>query len=428
MPSLMEPLTLRGLTLPHRIVVSPMCQYSCTDGFATDWHLVHLGSRAIGGAALVITEAVGRHRRGPHQPGRPRHLVRWRTSSRWRASSASCTSTAAPPASSWHMRDARAAPRCHGAARAPCRWRSGGWQPVGPGPEPFSPTYPVPQPLDRAGIAGVVQAFADAATRSREAGFDIVEIHAAHGYLLHEFLSPLVNTRTDEYGGSLENRMRLCLEVIDAVRRVWPEHLPVWLRISATDWTAGGWDIEQSVELSRAARARGVDLVDCSSGGAVPAQIPVAPGYQVPFAARIKAEAGVATGAVGLITDPQSSRRRRPQRTGRRGAAGARASCAIPTGPCTRRPRWVRPRPGRCSICVPRPPDQLRARRVALAESRGRPVPLARPLRTEQCDEFVAREPRRPSQGPAGVFSNISTSFYRARRVGRRLGRWRSLL
>jgi 2,4-dienoyl-CoA reductase-like NADH-dependent reductase (Old Yellow Enzyme family) len=165
----------------------------------------------------------------------------------------------------------------------------------------------VPRALDRAGIAGVVRAFADATIRSRAAGFDTVEIHAAHGYLLHEFLSPLVNTRTDEYGGSFENRIRLCLEVIDAVRRVWPESLPVLLRISATDWTPGGWDIEQSIALSRAARAHGVDLVDCSSGGAVPARIPVAPGYQVEFAERIKAEAGVASGAVGMITDPHQA-------------------------------------------------------------------------------------------------------------------------
>jgi len=302
----MEPLTLRGLTLPHRIVVSPMCQYSCMDGFATDWHLVHLGSRAIGGAALVLTEAAAVTAEGRISPD---DLGIW---------SSAHIEPLARIVRFLHQHGSAAGIQLAHAGRkgsTAVPWRgeggvpvaSGGWQPVGPGPEPFSPTYPVPQPLDRAGIAGVVQAFADAATRSLEAGFDMVEIHAAHGYLLHEFLSPLVNTRTDEYGGSLENRMRLCLEVVNAVRRVWPEHLPVWLRISATDWTAGGWDIEQSVELSRAVRARGVDLVDCSSGGAVPAQVPVAPGYQVPFAARIKAEAGVATGAVGLITDPSQA-------------------------------------------------------------------------------------------------------------------------
>jgi 2,4-dienoyl-CoA reductase-like NADH-dependent reductase (Old Yellow Enzyme family) len=306
MPSLMEPLMLRGLTLPHRIVVSPMCQYSCADGFATDWHLVHLGSRAIGGAALVLTEAAAVTAEGRISPD---DLGVW---------SHAHVEPLARIVRFLHQHGSAAGIQLAHAGRkgsSAVPWRgegavaveSGGWQPIGPGPEPFSPTYPVPRPLDRTGITAVIQAFADAARRSREAGFDIVEIHAAHGYLLHEFLSPLVNSRTDEYGGSLDNRMRLCLQVIDAVRGVWPEHLPVWLRISATDWTAGGWDIEQSIELARAARAHGVDLVDCSSGGAVPAQIPVAPGYQVPFAARIKGEAGVATGAVGLITDARQA-------------------------------------------------------------------------------------------------------------------------
>lgn len=306
MPHLLEPLTLRGLTLPHRIVVSPMCQYSCTDGFATDWHLVHLGSRAIGGAALVITEAAAVTAEGRISPD---DLGIW---------SQAHVEPLARIVRFLHQHGSAAGIQLAHAGRkgsSAVPWRgegavpigAGGWQPVGPGPEPFSPTYPVPRPLDRAGIAAVVQAFADAARRSREAGFDVVEIHAAHGYLLHEFLSPLVNTRTDEYGGSFDGRIRLCLQVIDAVRGIWPEHLPVWLRISTTDWTAGGWDIEQSIQLSRAARARGVDLVDCSSGGAVPAQVPVAPGYQVPFAARIRAEAGVATGAVGLITHPHQA-------------------------------------------------------------------------------------------------------------------------
>ena len=306
MPHLLEPFSLRGLTLPHRIVVSPMCQYSCTDGYATDWHLVHLGSRAIGGAALVITEAAAVTADGRISPDdlgiwSDAHVAPLERVVRFLHQHGS----AAGIQLAHTGRKASTAVPWRGEGAVP--FAAGGWQAVGPGVEPFSPTYPVPLALDRPDLASVVQAFADAAVRSHEAGFDVVEIHAAHGYLLHEFLLPLVNTRTDEYGGSFDNRIRLCLEVIDAVRRVWPEHLPVLLRISATDWTDGGWDIEQSIELSRAARARGVDLVDCSSGGAVPARIPVAPGYQVAFAERIRREAGVPTGAVGLITDPRQA-------------------------------------------------------------------------------------------------------------------------
>ena len=384
------------------------------DGVATDWHLVHLGSRAIGGAALVLTEAaavtaegrispddlgiwtdahvepLARIVRFLHQHGSAAGIQlahagrKGSTAVPWRGEGA------VPVGRAGGSRSARARNR----SRRPIRCRGA---------------------LDRAGIAAVVQAFADAATRSREAGFDIVEIHAAHGYLLHEFLSPLVNTRTDEYGGSLENRMRLCLDVIDAVRRVWPEHLPVWLRISATDWTAGGWDIEQSVELSRAARARGVDLVDCSSGGAVPAQIPVAPGYQVPFAARIKADAGVATGAVGLITDPHQADAV---------VRNEQADVVLLARDFLRDPVLAAPRgrhAGRTRD-VAGAVSARSARRLGPAPGR-RPEPLAQPLRTEQCDEFVAREPRRPSQGPAGVFSNISAAFCRARPVGGRGGR-----
>jgi 2,4-dienoyl-CoA reductase-like NADH-dependent reductase (Old Yellow Enzyme family) len=180
----------------------------------------------------------------------------------------------------------------------------GGWQPIGPTDEPFAPDYPVPRAMTLIDIAEVVDAFSQAARRARLAGFDIVEVHAAHGYLLHEFYSPLSNHRTDEYGGSFDNRIRLCLEVVDAVRTVWPEHLPVFVRISATDWMPGGWDVEQSVELARRLQAHGVDLVDCSSGGNVSrAEIPIGPGYQVPFAERIRRDAGVATGAVGMITE-----------------------------------------------------------------------------------------------------------------------------
>jgi 2,4-dienoyl-CoA reductase-like NADH-dependent reductase (Old Yellow Enzyme family) len=302
MPHLLDPLTLRGLTLPNRILVSPMCQYSSTDGLANDWHLVHLGSRAVGGAGLVFTEATAVTIDGRISPD---DLGIW-------------SDDHVPPleriVAFIHRQGVPAAMQLAHAGRKGSTYRpwsghgavpisSGGWQPVGPTSTSFAENYPVPRMLDVTGIAAIVQAFAEAAGRALAAGFDALEIHAAHGYLIHEFLSPLTNTRTDRYGGSLEHRLRLCLEVVDAIRRVAPDRLPLFVRISATDWTPGGWDIEQSVELCRRLRDRGADLIDCSSGGNVlAAEIPLEPGYQVPFAARIRREANVATGAVGLIT------------------------------------------------------------------------------------------------------------------------------
>ena len=222
---------------------------------------------------------------------------------------------------------AKAAPRLPGTAAWASPAASGGWQPVGPTAEPFTSGYPVPRALATDEIPAIVEAFGRAAGRALAAGFDVVEVHAAHGYLIHQFLSPLVNTRTDQYGGSFANRTRLCLEIVDAVRAVWPERLPVFVRISATDWAPGGWDLDQSVELSRLLRERGVDLVDCSSGGAVPyAQIAVGPGYQVPFAERIRREANVATGAVGLDHHRGAGRGDRRQRAGGLRADGPRAA------------------------------------------------------------------------------------------------------
>ena len=307
MPHLFEPLVLRDLSLPHRLIVSPMCQYSSVDGFASDWHLVHLGSRAVGGAALVFTEATAVTADGRISP---QDLGIW---------SEAHVDGLSRIARFLHSQGSAAGIQLAHAGRkgstmAP--WfgdgtvtdEQGGWQPVAPTGEPFAPHYPVPRALDRSGIAAVTRAFADAAGRARAAGFDVVEIHAAHGYLIHEFLSPLTNTRTDEYGGSFDNRVRLCLEVVDAVRRTWPERLPLFVRISSTDWVDGGWDGDQSVALAERLRSRGVDLIDCSSGGAVPsAKIPVAPGYQVPFAERVRREAGIATGAVGLITSAEQA-------------------------------------------------------------------------------------------------------------------------
>ena len=302
MSQLFSPFTLRGLTFPHRIFVSPMCQYSCTNGFANDWHFVHLGSRAVGGAALVMTEATGVTADGRISPQdlgiwSDAHVEPLARIVRFLHEHGSVAAVQLAHAG----RKASTAPPWAGRTTVPPA--EGGWQPVGPTSAPFASGYPVPRALATEEIPAIAAAFKAAAKRALAAGFDVAEVHAAHGYILHQFLSPLSNTRTDEYGGSFENRIRLCLEVVEAVRSVWPEHLPVFVRISATDWVEGGWDLDQSVELSRRFKDRGVDLVDCSSGGAaIDAQVAVGPLYQVPFAERIRREAGIATGAVGLIT------------------------------------------------------------------------------------------------------------------------------
>jgi len=303
---LFSPFQLRSVTFANRIGVSPMCQYSCEDGFATDWHLVHLGSRAQGGAGLVILEASAVTPEGRISPA---DLGIWKDEH---------IPALERIAHFIHAQGARAGIQLAHAGRkasmaspfAPGGERlalpaEGGWQPVAPSAVAFSESYATPAALDQAGIDGVVEAFRLAARRALKAGFDLVEIHAAHGYLLHQFLSPLANQRTDSYGGSFENRARLPLQVVDAVRAEWPEHLPVFIRISATDWAEGGWTADESVELARLFKARGVDLVDVSSGGLVPyAKIPVGPGFQVQFAARIRRESDIATAAVGMITEP----------------------------------------------------------------------------------------------------------------------------
>jgi 2,4-dienoyl-CoA reductase-like NADH-dependent reductase (Old Yellow Enzyme family) len=298
------PFQLRSVRFANRIGVSPMCQYSSLDGFATDWHLVHLGSRAQGGAGLVTIEASavlpeGRISSGDLGIYKDDHIEKLSQIVRF-----------------IHSQGVRAGIQlAHAGRKASMTPPFGGerlltpeegrWEPVGPSAIAFSPNYALPKALDQAGIDAVVRAFADAAGRALRAGFDFVEVHGAHGYLLHEFLSPLANHRTDAYGGSFENRIRLTLEVVDAVRAVWPDHLPLFVRISATDWADGGWSADDSVELSRHLRRHGVDLVDVSSGGQVPdAKIPAGPGFQVPFAARIRAEADIPTAAVGMITEP----------------------------------------------------------------------------------------------------------------------------
>ncbi|WP_199099993.1 NADH:flavin oxidoreductase/NADH oxidase [Dyella sp. ASV21] len=300
---LFTPLAQRSLSLRNRLVIAPMCQYSATDGLPDDWHLVHLGSRAVGGAALVIAEATAVSAQGRISPGdvglwNDAQLAAWQPITRF------ITGQGAIAGVQLAHAGRKASTQAPWLGGHPLAADAGAWQTVAPSAVPFDAHWSTPQALDTAAIAHVVADFRAAAVRALAAGFQLIELHAAHGYLLHQFLSPLSNQRTDEYGGSFENRTRLVREVIAAVREVWPESLPLWLRISATDWSEGGWDIEQSVRLAQEVKSLGIDLIDTSSGGLVPhVKIPVAPGYQVPFAARIRREADVATGAVGLITE-----------------------------------------------------------------------------------------------------------------------------
>jgi 2,4-dienoyl-CoA reductase-like NADH-dependent reductase (Old Yellow Enzyme family) len=300
---LFESFTLGNLVLRNRIAVSPMCQYSAIDGVPGDWHFVHLGSRAVGGAGLVFCEATGVSPEGRISPG---DTGLWNDAQQaaWtRIAAFIAAQGAAPGIQLAHAgrKASTAAPWDGGKALDAAH---GGWTAVAPSALRFDEGYPLPVALDAAGIAKVVADFAASTRRAREAGFGVIEVHAAHGYLLHSFLSPLSNRRDDAYGGSLSNRSRLLREVVAAMRAEWPRPRPLFVRVSATDWTPGGWDIDECVELARWLREDGVDLIDCSSGGNVPnASIPIAPGYQVPFAARIRREAGIATGAVGLVTD-----------------------------------------------------------------------------------------------------------------------------
>jgi 2,4-dienoyl-CoA reductase-like NADH-dependent reductase (Old Yellow Enzyme family) len=306
-PALFRPLTLRGITLRNRIGVSPMCEYSSTDGFATDWHLVHLGSRAVGGAALVMTEAAAVEARGRISPEdlgiyRDEHMEMLA-----RIASFIHEQGAVPGIQLAHAgRKASTYRPWSGKGEVPAG--KGGWQTIAPGAERFSDNYPLPTAMTHADIAEVIQHFQEATRRALKAGFQVIEVHAAHGYLFHEFLSPLSNHRDDAYGGSLASRMRFLIETIDAIRTVLPEDLPLFVRISASDWTEGGLTIADSVEIARTLKAHGVDLIDASSGGNVAtALIPIAANYQVPFAEQIRHEVGVATGAVGLITEPEQA-------------------------------------------------------------------------------------------------------------------------
>ncbi|HEY8793323.1 MAG TPA: NADH:flavin oxidoreductase/NADH oxidase [Gemmatimonadaceae bacterium] len=306
--TLFSPLTLRGITLKNRIVVSPMCEYSSTDGFANDWHLVHLGSRAVGGAALVFTEAAAVTTQGRISPDdlgiwKDEHIEPLARITRFIAEQGAVSGIQLAHAG----RKASTSAPWKGAQ--PIGPADGGWRPiVAPSAIPFDDGYQTPVALDSAGIQDIISAFASAARRALAAGFQVIELHGAHGYLINEFLSPLSNTRADEYGGSFENRTRLLGEIVVAVRRVWPEHLLLFVRISASDWIEGGWTVENSVDLARLLQPLGVDLIDCSSGGNVPkVRIPIGPGYQVPFAERVRKDSRVPTGAVGLITEPKQA-------------------------------------------------------------------------------------------------------------------------
>ena len=304
--TLFSPLALRGITLKNRIAVSPMCEYSSIDGFANDWHLVHLGSRAVGGAALVFTEAAAVTAQGRISPDdlgiwKDEHIEPLARITHFIAEQG-----AVPGIQIAHA-GRKASTSAPWKGGKPIGRGEGGWTPIAaPSAIPFDEGYQTPAALDLVGIQDNISAFASAACRSLAAGFQVIEIHGAHGYLINEFLGPLSNTRTDEYGGSFENRTRFLREIVVAVRRVWPEHLPLFVRISATDWIEGGWTVENSVDLARMLQPLGIDLIDCSSAGNVPkVRIPFGPGYQVPLAERVRTESGVPTGAVGLITTPK---------------------------------------------------------------------------------------------------------------------------
>jgi len=308
MSKLLSPLTLKDITLRNRIVISPMCQYSAVDGFASDWHLVHYGSRAVGGASLIIQEATAVSPEARISAGdlglyKEEHTEKLRGIT-----------------SFIHQHGAVAGIQlAHAGRKAGCSipWdgggkqlkeNMGGWKTYAPTAVAFNPDDDSPIELDSDGINKVISDFKIAAQRALQSGYKQVEIHAAHGYLIHQFLSPLSNLRTDKYGGSFENRIRLLLEIVKAIQTVWPQNLPLFVRISATDWAEGGWNLEEAVQLSSILKQEGVDLIDCSSGGLVPHQkIPLGPGYQVAFAERIKNETGILTGAVGLITGVQQA-------------------------------------------------------------------------------------------------------------------------
>lgn len=302
MSKLLSTLTIKDITFKNRIAISPMCQYSAWDGYANNWHLVHYASRAVGGAGLVIQEATGVSPEGRITPGDLGIYLDEHIENLSAITTFVKQHGAVPGIQLAHAgRKAGCAKPWDGGKQLPVN--DGGWKTVAPSPIPFLTSDDQPEELDLSGIMKVVADFRAAAARAVDAGFQVLEIHAAHGYLIHEFLSPITNQRMDSYGGTFENRIRLLIEIVRAVQTVWPSNMPLFVRISATDWVSGGWDIDEAVQLASRLRREGVDLIDTSSGGLVPdAKIPFSPGYQVGFAARIRKETGIKTGAVGLIT------------------------------------------------------------------------------------------------------------------------------
>ncbi|REA62719.1 NADPH dehydrogenase NamA [Dyadobacter luteus] len=304
---LFSPLTIKRITLKNRIVVSPMCQYSSVDGFATDWHLVHLGSRAVGGAGLIISEATAVSPEGRISPDdlgiyRDEHIDKLKQITTFIKQQGSVAGIQLAHAG----RKASTNAAWKGRGQVPKD--QGGWQTLSASAVPFNQADEAPLEMSQSDINQLITDFAKATERALQAGFEVIELHAAHGYLIHQFLSPLSNHRNDNYGGSFENRIRLLLEIIEEVQKVWPSDLPLIVRISATDWAENGWNPEQSVELSKILRDKGVDIIDVSTGGLVPhTKIPIGPLYQVPFAAQVKKEANISTGAVGLITTSEQA-------------------------------------------------------------------------------------------------------------------------
>ncbi|HEX2869233.1 MAG TPA: NADH:flavin oxidoreductase/NADH oxidase [Ignavibacteriales bacterium] len=350
---LFTPLRIRDLRFKNRIFVSPMCQYSSKDGLADTWHLVHLGSRAVGGSALVISEATSVSPEGRISPGdlgiwSEKHAEALKPVTEFIKNQGSIPGVQIAHAG---RKASTASPFAGG---GPLPETAGGWQTLAPSAVPFDTNYPVPKEMDKNEIETVLQQFVQAAQFSLQAGFEVAELHFAHGYLLHEFLSPLSNKRNDEFGGSLENRMRFPLMIAREVRNLWPMDKPVFVRISATDWTEGGWDIKQSVEFARKLKEIGIDLIDCSSGAIIPnVKIPAAPGYQVPFSEEVKKETGIMTGAVGMITDPEQAEEI---------VASGKADAVIIARELLRNPYWPLHAASRLGAEIPWPVQYERAR------------------------------------------------------------------
>ncbi|MBE9461264.1 NADH:flavin oxidoreductase/NADH oxidase [Dyadobacter subterraneus] len=303
MSKLFSPLEIKSIKFKNRIIVSPMCQYSSVDGFASDWHLVHLGSRAVGGASLTITEAAAV---SPEGRISPEDLGIWKDEHIEKLQQITSFLKAQNCVAGIQLAHAgrKASTSVPWKGKDKVDIEDGGWTTFSASPIAFADNYPMPEELDQQGIDKVVSDFAIAARRALAAGFEVIEIHAAHGYLVHQFLSPLSNKRTDEFGGSFENRIRLLLLIIEAIKSEWPDNLPLFTRISATDWADGGWNLDDSIKLAAILKEKGIDLIDVSTGGLVaPVKIPVGPAYQLPFASAIKKQTGILTGTVGMITD-----------------------------------------------------------------------------------------------------------------------------